>query len=153
MSPVQQLQPTPPPAAAAGTASTEDEQDQQQQQQQDQTAGSTQSSTSSITRLAEQQQQQQPSSAMSMLVLCDPRFQQSKQLLAGLDFAFPDAPKVRRKAAQAALQDLSTPVQMLLTHLTAAAAAARWSMLACIVCVSSRMCGDTAISAEFAAQK
>jgi hypothetical protein len=30
-----------------------------------------------------------------MLVLCDPRFQQSKQLLAGLDFAFPDAPKVR----------------------------------------------------------
>jgi hypothetical protein len=35
-----------------------------------------------------------PSSALSFLVLCDPKFPQVRQLLAGLDFAFPDANKV-----------------------------------------------------------
>jgi hypothetical protein len=98
MSPVQQLQPA-SPQPAADTSTTDDEPDKQQQQPQEQAedAGSSQrdsNSTASGTAAGQQQQQQQPSSAVSMLVLCDPRFQQSKQLLAGLDFAFPDAPKV-----------------------------------------------------------
>jgi hypothetical protein len=96
MSPVQQLQPA-SPQPAADTATTDDEPDKQQQEQQQEPAegaGSSQSDSSSIANTAAEQQQQQPSSAVSMLVLCDPRFQQSKQLLAGLDFAFPDAPKV-----------------------------------------------------------
>jgi hypothetical protein len=97
MSPVQQLQPA-SPQPAADTATTDDEPDKQQEQQQEpaEVAGSSQSDSSSLpsTAAEQQQQQQQPSSAVSMLVLCDPRFQQSKQLLAGLDFAFPDAPKV-----------------------------------------------------------
>jgi small ligand-binding sensory domain FIST len=42
----------------------------------------------------QQQQQQMPDTAVNFLILCDPRFQQSKQLLAGLDFAFPHSNKV-----------------------------------------------------------
>ncbi|WIA13834.1 hypothetical protein OEZ85_007378 [Tetradesmus obliquus] len=109
MSPVQRLAPSPQPAAAAGAAGADDEQDkqqqqrQQQQQQQEDQAGSADSTQSDTSRAEQQQQEQQEQqqqqqeqqpSAVSMLVLCDPRFQQSKQLLAGLDFAFPDAPKV-----------------------------------------------------------
>lgn len=34
----------------------------------------------------------------SFLILADPKFQQTRPLLAGLDFAFPAATKVRRQA-------------------------------------------------------
>eukprot|EP00775_Hariotina_reticulata_P001179 gene1179-1516_t len=56
----------------------------------------TTTTTTTGVRIPSQQQQQQklPDVAVNFLVLCDPRFQQSKQLLAGLDFAFPNSNKV-----------------------------------------------------------
>ena len=56
---------------------------------------SSSSSSSTVAAAAGSGDSSQQASGVSFLVLCDPKFPQVRQLLAGLDFAFPEANKVR----------------------------------------------------------
>lgn len=92
------------PAAGGQEALQQEQQEEEQRPQADSSSSSSKSSSNiqAAPSLPSQQPPQPPPSAaaaaantaVSFLVLCDPKFPQVRQLLAGLDFAFPDANKV-----------------------------------------------------------